>query len=105
VIETIKKLHQATHWEKISKIWRIARLVQEIGDLILDIAYLIPVHVRHLGNVATNFLANWGCNNPGKDLDIFGDMATQDEGVAALGEILKRDMSDNLGPRSGCDET
>lgn len=99
VIKTIKKLHQATHWEKISKSWRIERLVQQIGDLIPDIAYLIPVHVCRSGNVATNFLANWGCNNHGKDLDVFGYRVTQDEGVAALREILKRDMSDNLGPR------
>ena len=66
----LRKLQQWTQWEKISKSWRKTTLIQQIGSLIKQIQYLIPSHVRRTGNVAADYLANWGCHNVGRQLDV-----------------------------------
>ena len=70
VTGVLQKLQQGTPWDKISKSWRTARLIQEIGQIISEIGYMIPLHVRKGGNEAADYLANWGCKNEGRQLDI-----------------------------------
>ena len=62
-IGVISKFQQGTRWEKIIKIWIKTCLIRDIGALIQQIQYLIPLHVRRTGNETIVFLANWGCRN------------------------------------------
>jgi len=54
----VKKLQQGTQWENISQSWRTAWLGQEMSKLIRQIDYIIPTHVRRMGNVAADNLEN-----------------------------------------------
>lgn len=76
-IEMVKKIQQGTTWEKISQIWRTTQLVKEIRNLIRRIDYIVPTHVRRLGNMAVDNLSNWGCGQAGKNLDIRGEELSQ----------------------------
>ena len=53
-IGILKKLQQGSNWEKISKSWRTARLIEEIGNLIRQIGYVIPTDVLREGNKVAN---------------------------------------------------
>lgn len=56
--EIVKKLQQGSQWEKISRSWRTASLVQEISKLTRQIDYILPKHVRRKGNATVDNLAN-----------------------------------------------
>lgn len=62
VINTLRKLNNGMPWDKLSKSWRTARLIQEIRELTQKLDYLVMKHVRREGNKATDFLVNKGCN-------------------------------------------
>ena len=101
----IKKLLQGTNWESITKSWRTGRLIQEIQQELKQIDYIIPVHVRHQGNKAADYLANWACQN----VDGYLDRPWQRELVQSmpgLQNILTQDFhlgtQGNNIPRSGC---
>lgn len=70
VTRVLQKLQQGTPWDKIRKSWRTARLIQQIGQIIPEISYVMPMHVRRGGNEAVDYLANWGYKNEGRKLDI-----------------------------------
>ena len=53
----LRKIQQGTPWEKITKSWCKARLIQEINRVIHDIGYIIPLHIRRGGNRASDYLA------------------------------------------------
>ena len=63
VTGVLQKLQKGTPWEKISQSWRTAGLIEEISQLVKRIQYLIPRHVRRKGNIAADYLPNWGCQN------------------------------------------
>lgn len=46
VINTVKKLNQGTKWEKLSHSWRITRLIQEIGNLLINFNYTMTPHKK-----------------------------------------------------------
>lgn len=58
VTGVLRKFQQGTSWEKTSKNWQTMRLIQEIGLVIRDIGYLIPMHVCRGGNKAADYLVN-----------------------------------------------
>ena len=66
----LKKLQQGNPWQKISKSWRIAKLVEDIGNLLRQVGLVICTHVRWEGNEAADYLANWACQNLTRNLDI-----------------------------------
>lgn len=69
MIDMVRKLQQQQPVNKISKNWRMAWLVGEIGKLLPKIDYLIPSHSRCSGKKPAEWLANWGSRNRGKEID------------------------------------
>ena len=97
----LQKLQQGSHWDKISQSWCTARLIQEIGQLLRQIGYVIPKHVRRGGNEAADCLANWSCKNEGQQLDINQRHQAWNVELQSLQIILEKDQEQ---PRSGCHE-
>ena len=77
--------------EKIGKSWRTAWLVGEIGKLLPRIDYLIPSHTRRSGNKPTDWLANWGYRNRGKEIDSEGLPQLLPEEKSRLQQLLDVD--------------
>eukprot|EP00253_Pinus_taeda_P010380 PITA_10380 len=69
VVDMLRRLNNGRGWEKVTKSWRTAGIVQEIAELIKRIDYRIISHVRRKGNQAADWLANWGCRGRGSTID------------------------------------
>ena len=95
VTGVLKKLQQGSPWEKISRSWRTTNLIREIGSLIRDIQYLIPLHVRQIGNEAADYLANWGSRNVGRQSDVTPTDRTWDIELHPLQIIIDRNPMDH----------
>lgn len=95
VINTMRKLNNGTPWDKISQSWRIACVIQGIGELILKFNYLVIRHVRREENKATDFLANWGCNQQHGPMEIIWPMQPWDDRLKPLEEILQQDIQNS----------
>ena len=91
VIGALSKLQQGTKWEKISKIWRTATLIQEICLLVNQIQYMISSHIGRKGNQDAYYLANWGCNNVNCPLNITPSNKIWDIELHSLQLILEHD--------------
>ena len=66
VVDMVRQLQHKKPMEKISKSWQITWLISEVGKLLTRIEYLIPTHVKRLGNQLADWSANWGSRNRGK---------------------------------------
>lgn len=58
VINMMRKLYNGKAWDKLTHSWRIASLIQELGEIIKRFDYMIIKHVKREGNKADDFLAN-----------------------------------------------
>ena len=92
VTGVLRKLQQGSSCEKISKSCRTANLIKEIGSLIQEIQYLIPLHVRRTCNEAVDYLANWGSRNARRQLDVTPSARTWDIELHSLQIIIDRDL-------------
>lgn len=68
-IEMLRKLNNGKNWEQVAKSWRMAKLIQDLEEIIKCIDYRIINHVKRDCNKATDFLANQGCNEQNEKVD------------------------------------
>jgi len=61
IIEVLRKMDNGKDWEQVAKSWRMVGLIQDMANTLKCIDYKIISHVKREGNKATDFLANWGC--------------------------------------------
>jgi ribonuclease HI len=92
VTGVIQKLQQGNPWEKITQSWRIAALMEEVSQLLKQVQYLLPSHIKRKGNAATDFLANWGCQNTERFIDACPRQAIWDVELHSLQLIVNKDL-------------
>jgi len=88
----IQKLQQGTPWEKITQSWRTAALIEEVSQLLKQVQYLIPSHIKRKGNEAADFLANWGCQNLERSIDASPHQVIWDVELHSLQIIVNKDL-------------
>jgi len=60
VVQILKKLNNGASWDKVSKSWRTANLIQDLEIILKRFEYITIKHVRREANKITDFLENWG---------------------------------------------
>jgi hypothetical protein len=90
VTGVIQKLQQGNPWEKITQSWRIAALMEEVSQLLKQVQYLLPRHIKRKGNAAADFLANWGCQNTERSIDACPRQAIWDVELHSLQLIVNK---------------
>ena len=99
----LRKLQQGTPWEKITQSWRTTTLIQEVSQLMKQIQYLLPGHIRRKGNTVADYLANWGCQHPDWHIDCSPNEAIWNVELHSLQLIVSKDLQplDRGGDLSG----
>ena len=92
VTGVLQKLKQGTPWEKITKSWRIAALMEEVSQLLKQVPYLLPIHIKRKGNAAADFLATWGCQNTERSIDACPRQAIWEVELQTLQLIVQNDL-------------
>jgi hypothetical protein len=92
VTGVIQKLQQGNPWEKITQSWRTTALMEEVSQLLKQVQYLLPSHIKRKGNAAADFLANWGCQNTERSIDACPRQAIWDVELHSLQLIVNKDL-------------
>lgn len=97
VTNILRKLQQGIPWEKITHSWRTATLIQEVGQLIQQIQYLLPGHIKRKGNTTTDYLANWACQHPDRYIECNPTEAIWNVELHSLQVIVNKDLQPPIG--------
>ena len=88
VVEMLRKLNNGKDWEQVARSWRMAGIVQDLGEILRRIEYKIFSHVKRKGNKATDYLANRGCREQGEKIDSSWQILRKKLGLEELTIII-----------------
>lgn len=69
IIHTTQHLLCGSNIQKLSKNWRLNRLMEHLLDLLLAFSIIQTSHVRRKANKFLDYLENHGVNNPNNPVD------------------------------------